>query len=435
LKKLIIWAMIAISIGAVCVLTGCARKESPNTVVLTTDDLITTRKAYQHAIDRFEAKNRGWHVRHIEISGSNYYQKMLTMFAGNSDPDLLWLGQGLGVFAGKGLLADVQPFIDQDPVAQKLTSELHPKALAAYRKHGKLYGIPFGVDVQYLAYNKDIFDRYGVKYPNDSWTRNDVLAAAMKLTKWDDEKTKKRVKIYGILNAPNPFAFGVDIFSPDGRKVMIDSPETRSYLQFAWDITKNKNPAYNVSPDQDIEKTMGMTVLIAFATGRAAMTAMEDYSIEDVRMYSYEGAKWDLALMPRMGDKERRTWASTAGFCMSDRSQHKKMAFQMLKELASPEFMREFYPQTLPANMKTLKEVVMKDKKLTPNSARTIIESMKFIRIPPRIANFFEADTVVNDESSKLFIEDLSIDQEQQTAKIEEIVKQAAKDLAPLVDK
>ncbi len=428
MKRLIIFVLLIASIFAVLFVSGCGRKDSPNTIVLTTDDLIYTREAYKNAIKRFETKNPGWHIRHIEIGG-NPYQKLLTMFAGNSDPDVLWLGQGMGVFAGKGLLADLQPMIDKDPVAKKLTSELHPKVLAAYRRGKGLYGLPYGVDTQFLAYNMDVFDKMGVAYPNDKWTRKDVLEAAQKLTQRNE---KGKIQVYGLLNSPHPFAFGLDFLSQDGKRVLVNSPETTNYLLFNWDLSRK----YKVSPDQDIEKTLGMNVLIAFATGRAAMTAIEDYSLQDVKMYA-RGTRWDLALMPLMGGKERRTWASTAGFCISNRSKHKKMAFEMLKELASPEFMREIYPQSLPANMNTMKEVVLKDEELRkhPNAARTIIESMKYFRIAPRIAKFFEADNTWNEDSGDFWTKDPTISEEEKIATIKEVLEKAQKDLQPLVDK
>ncbi len=439
MKKLAICALLTIAVGVICLTSGCARKYGPNTVVLTTDDLIYTRDAYKNAIKRFEDKHPGWKVRHIEIGGDPY-QKLLTMFAGNSDPDVLWLGQGLGVFAGKGLLADLQPLIDNDPVAKKLVSQLHPKVVAAYRRGKALYGLPFGVNTQFLAYNKDVFDRGGVAYPNDKWTRKDVYEAARKLT-FRDPKNPKKVLVYGLLNAPHPFAFGVDFLSQDGKRVVIDTEsrtQTASYLQFLWDITNGRDKYGNdikVSPNQDLEKTMGMNVLIAFSTGRAAMTALEDYSIQDVRTYSEAGANWDLALVPPMSDKERRTWASTSGYCISNRSKHKKMAFEMLKELASPEFQREIYPQALPANMNTMKEVVLADKQLPPNAAKTMIESMKYIRVAPRIAKFFEADNIWNDNAGKFWVMDPDSTQEELTAKINEVLEKTQKDLQPVVDK
>lgn len=438
--KLVVYVLLAAAlIGLSFGICGCARKVAPNTVTLTTDDLITTRDAYKKAIERFEEKNPGWHIRHIEISGSNMYQKLLTMFAGNSDPDVLWLGQGMGVFAGKGLLADLNPLIAEDTEAKKLISEIHPNVLAAYKRENSLYGIPYGFDTQFLAYNKDLFDAAGVPYPHETWTREDLVQAAKKLTRRND---RGKVEVYGLLNAPHPFAFGVDFLTQDGKKVLLDSPQSRSYLQFLWDITNSRDPQTgqktNISPDQDLEKTMGMNVLIAFATGRAAMTALEDYNIQDVRMYAAKGIHWDLALMPVMGDKERRTWASTAGFCISKRSKNKKMAFQMLKELASPEFMMEIYPQSLPANLKAMREAVLNDQKLRelqPNAPNVIIETTKYIRIAPRIAKFFELDNVWNEETSKFWAEDPSISKERQKAIIDDVVTTAAKNMQRLVDK
>jgi len=40
---------------------------------------------------------------------------------------------------------------------------------------GQLWGIPAGVDLWVMYYNKDLFDRYGIPYPEPKWTWDDFV--------------------------------------------------------------------------------------------------------------------------------------------------------------------------------------------------------------------------------------------------------------------
>src|SRR5665647_2790187 len=83
---------------------------------------------------------------------------------------------------------------------------------------GKIFGMPKDVDAVGLWYNKKLFTDAGVKFPDASWTWDDLTAAAQKLT----EPAKG---IYGIAaNAADQQNYyntilqaGGYIISPDGK--------------------------------------------------------------------------------------------------------------------------------------------------------------------------------------------------------------------------
>ncbi|GAA3402129.1 ABC transporter substrate-binding protein [Paenibacillus hodogayensis] len=53
---------------------------------------------------------------------------------------------------------------------------------------GKLYMLPVQNNIQVLFYNKDIFDRFGVGYPRDGMTWDEMLDLSKKLTRKDSGK-------------------------------------------------------------------------------------------------------------------------------------------------------------------------------------------------------------------------------------------------------
>jgi ABC-type glycerol-3-phosphate transport system substrate-binding protein len=75
---------------------------------------------------------------------------------------------------------DLQPLIDADP---SFTLDDYPAALLTpYRQGEQLRGLPWGVEFRVLVYNKNLFDAAGLAPPVASWTFDDLVNAAQRLT-------------------------------------------------------------------------------------------------------------------------------------------------------------------------------------------------------------------------------------------------------------
>ena len=75
------------------------------------------------------------------------------------------------------------------------TGDYYPVGLQAYTYHGTLYGIPVKGSTITCFTNKNLFDRYGISYPTDDWTLDDLLVKAKALT--IDEDRDGLPDIYG----------------------------------------------------------------------------------------------------------------------------------------------------------------------------------------------------------------------------------------------
>ncbi|MFC0210867.1 ABC transporter substrate-binding protein [Paenibacillus chartarius] len=74
------------------------------------------------------------------------------------------------------------------------TSKFNPAHMAQMRNltpDGKLYGLPFYNNDYVLFYNKDIFDKFGVDYPRDGMTYDEIYELAKRLTRVEGEITYK----------------------------------------------------------------------------------------------------------------------------------------------------------------------------------------------------------------------------------------------------
>jgi multiple sugar transport system substrate-binding protein len=79
-----------------------------------------------------------------------------------------------------------------------------PAAMETSRVYGggkdKLYAIPFSLNFFALFYNKDLFDTFGVTYPTDGMTWDDVYEMARKFTRVVDGVQYRGVVLPGLLD-------------------------------------------------------------------------------------------------------------------------------------------------------------------------------------------------------------------------------------------
>jgi multiple sugar transport system substrate-binding protein len=78
-----------------------------------------------------------------------------------------------------GEILSLDPFIEQDTAFDR--SDYYPGTLALFAREGKMWAIPAGVDIRVMYYNQELFDAYGVDYPESGWTWEDFVYRALAL--------------------------------------------------------------------------------------------------------------------------------------------------------------------------------------------------------------------------------------------------------------
>ena len=142
------------------------------------------------------------------------------------------MGQSFSEFAARGNFLDLAEYITNDPDLK--IDEYHEKVLGWYQLDGKQYGIPYGIDVQFIVYNKTLFKEAGVPLPTDDWTLEEFLAAAKKLT--IDRDKDGRIDQYGFRGELPECMWGAQFVADDGSKATCDTPEMVAWAQFNLDM-------------------------------------------------------------------------------------------------------------------------------------------------------------------------------------------------------
>ena len=81
------------------------------------------------------------------------------------------------VLEKQGELLSLDPWIDRDQSFDM--SDFYPGIVELYTRDEKTYAIPSGANPLVIYYNKDLFDRYSVPYPEIGWTWDDFLERAV----------------------------------------------------------------------------------------------------------------------------------------------------------------------------------------------------------------------------------------------------------------
>ena len=344
-------------------------------LTLATNAVESLRPVFLATIERFEAQRPGVEVQLLEVPG-NYYQKLLVMIAGRTAPDLMWMGQSFAEFAMRGAFLDLSDRI----AAEVDLSEYHQKVLSWYRLGGKQYGIPYGIDMEFIVYNKALFDEAGVAYPRDGWTIEEFVETSRKLTL--DRDGDGRVDQYGYRGEINEATFGGVFVSEDGSRALCDTPEVVEALRFNLDLVHK----WRVAPSPAERRHEGGDVYTAFRQGKAAMMQSYTWCIPHLRERC-AGMEWDVVGMPVA--QRRAHWASSAAYLVSADTRYPDEAWQLFKALISDEFQLALSIESLPANLRVARKLV-EDNTQKPANLGAVLDATGYLYPNPRVPNLQE---------------------------------------------
>ena len=323
------------------------------------------------------------------IPGGDWQVKLETVAAAGTPPDVAWHGpEWFPGVVSKGIYQPLDARLAKQARAD--VADFFPRVLEQYQWEGKQYGIPASITVMVLFYNKDLFDREGIKYPDASWTYDgQFLDAARRLTK----REGSQVTQYGVGNPHRdwvwPWAGGADYLDKSGTKVVLQStPESARWFQFAADLrTKHR-----VAPTVAEQKAMPGGTRQFFLTGQVAMDTEGNWTLSDRK--AVKNFAWDVAPIP-MGSKARPTpFFSTADMvCQGAKAPDEAFAFCMhVGNPASEKILASEFGR-VPARKSLWSYFTGLDNGLPPQNRKTIVDALDYAGSAPRFRNFREFDS------------------------------------------
>jgi ABC-type glycerol-3-phosphate transport system substrate-binding protein len=171
----------------------------------------------------------------IEVNAPVDPDKVDAALSGTEPPDVLILGgpDNVGTWAREKLIL---PLDDYMAGANIDKSDFYGAPLAMCQTLGKYYCLPWGTDIYALYWNKDMFEAAGLDPEKPPQTMEQVAEYADKLTKKDTSGELTQVGFipdfaWGHTDLYLAM-FGSKIYSPDGTKVNVDTPEYAAMLKW-----------------------------------------------------------------------------------------------------------------------------------------------------------------------------------------------------------
>ncbi len=261
-------------------------------------------------------------------------QRILTQLAGNVPPDIFtaYDVEAFRTFYRYGQLTDLTPYIKKYNIP---IDDFFPSLMDYLFIDGKLVGITENQSTLSLFYNKTLFDRAGLAYPDSTWTWEDMKKAARKLTLYKDYGNRKLSVQKGLMVFEDchffVWMFGGHIYSQDGKKCLINSPEAKRGMR-EWEALRMKDKVVP-SPSEIMNldafggeggdrMLFGKNKIGMFIGGRDYVTYFREY---------YKDLEFGIARLPKSPCPNNILLSKS--YCIPKGSKHKAEAVRFLVHL------------------------------------------------------------------------------------------------------
>ena len=292
----------------------------------------------------------------VEVSViSSYESQFNSIIAAQTVPDVFLVPDGnFGQWVKTGVMLDLTEYIEQSELID--LSKVWPSAVDRYRYNGKtmgsgaIYCMPKDITPYVMYYNKDLFDRYGVPYPDPSvpWTPEEALqywsmfgysrseelgGSTVYVSSRTGETKVTSEHVYGVAKIyPESLIWsnGADYLSEDRTEVLIDSSE---FIE-VYDYIQTATMDYCVTPTSAILATTSEKTL--FLNGEAACYIEGRSVTSDLRKQAT--FDWDIAPIPAFeADPNCNGWSGSVGYAVYKNTAYPDIAYRLAEFFTSVE--------------------------------------------------------------------------------------------------
>ncbi len=273
------------------------------------------------------------------IPNTGYVEKITSMLASNTAPDVAYLSQDQAFgWAAEGRLLDLTPYLGDTPEDTYLKNSI-------YRVEGSLMGTGLATGVMLIYYNKDVFDAAGVEYPPanaaDAWTWDEFVENAKLLTKDRNGSTAadpnfdpNAIDTFGVAMPagfggwyPYVVSNGGRMSNEDGTELTLNSPEAVEALQAYQDLIYK----HHVTPTPTQTGTLPAADIL-MQSRKVAMSMDGHWRITD---FNDTRMNWGIGVLP-IFDEPYTPLISTPKVIFAS-TEHPDEAFEFYQYVSNPE--------------------------------------------------------------------------------------------------
>jgi multiple sugar transport system substrate-binding protein len=348
------------------------------------------RIAYQKRIDLLVAKHPDLSVKLQLIPDETYAQKVQTMIAGGTGPDIMEVAENVNAYAGKNQLLPLGDLIAKGG----LNLESSYGAVGSiYTYKDQVYAVPDRSGAMIVYYNKGLFQKAGLKLPSADSTWEEMFASFRALSipgkQWGFGGAGWWPQWWSLA-----YQNGGKIIDPATGRPTVNSAEVVEALQWVGDLTFT----HGVVPTKEQYADMGADVGgdQAFANGKVAVNTTGFWAISGLLKSEID---WDIAPMWR--GKQQAVSAFGSGLAISRTAKNPDNAFKAITFLTSPEAQKTIIDlgQDVPASVEVQKsDAFLKPSWMTKTvNMKAFGDSSAFVYRAPFIPEWNEMQKAFDD--------------------------------------
>jgi multiple sugar transport system substrate-binding protein len=210
-------------------------------------------------------------------------------------------------------------------------SRLEPSTVQAQQQlaNGGIYGLPTTTTSVALFYNKDLFDKFGVAYPKDGMTWDDLYELTKKMTRTDSGQQYKGLAI-NFLKVMDLEQLSPPWVDPKTFKALLDKGDAaRAFTNLVrfFQIPGNGLPDPKYNQGKQVNAFLKDKTAAMLLNDSGYITKLEDL------------VNWDVVQVPFYKDKMGIGPQSDANYLfVSSLSKHRDEAFKVLEYVTSEEY-------------------------------------------------------------------------------------------------
>lgn len=316
---------LALGVGLSAGLVVSATARAAVTLRVTTWGGVAEQNTYNQIVKKFEARNPDIKVKVEVLPWPEYWSRLTVQLVGGIAPDVMRMsGAFFGRLVRDGVLLNLEPLVARDKI--DMENDFLPQG-GIFQYQGDYYGLHDLGDIVALYYNRDMFDAAGVNAPTESWTWNDYLAAAKKLTR--DANGDGRIDRWGaemIMQDMQSYWYnfllqnGTTALNKEKTKSLLDTPAAIEAFEFMYSFYKlGYSPVPGVTGAQDdfMEEKTAMA---------NRLTPLNITALANVKF------DWDMAPLPN--GKRRASEMNWVAWTISRTTRNREAAWKLVRFLA-----------------------------------------------------------------------------------------------------
>lgn len=213
-------------------------------------------------------------------------------------------------------------------------SRLVPSTLDVQRRlgNGALYGLPWALGTNIFLYNKDLFNKFGVPYPKDGMTWDELYSLAGRMTRTDGGVAYQGLTmIFTQIMTMNQLT--APYFDPKTFKAKFTDDVFKRQFENAGRFFKMPG---NEPSNRKFTEGGVRDLFTKAQTSAMHLDVLGGLGIAAQNMTS---SSWDLATFPVYADKPKVGPSSLPDYAfLTSKSKNRDAAFQVLSYLTSDEF-------------------------------------------------------------------------------------------------